>query len=436
VARPIVSTIIPTHNRCDLLAEALASVYAQEALGAAFDVEVLVVDDASTDATADVVRRWAGVRYVRLDRPAGACAARNAGLELARGQFVAFLDDDDVWLPHKLRVQVPVLEGSPDVGVVYAQNTVQGAVGAMLWPDAALAPSGHVFSWFLLDDFVTMNAVVVRRDVFQVSGYFDETVCAMGHYDMFLRAARHVAFRFMPVSVATCRISERGMWLTAIRSGAYRTALSRAVERALDTLPPESVSDAFRVRVQTSVFARVVYHEGSVRPPEEVRAYVAEMLDRWPALLLQDLARNALVLHARRVAAQGTSPDAEVAALCGVVAAAGQRMPEGRAVVRELLGWMWLAAAKEFWRRGGRYRRAGMGAAWTAWRCAPAVVGKEAVRKTAGGVWAGRASGRREAGAATTTERGVPIHPGIAIPGPWAAARQPVLGPGAPAGPE
>ena len=116
--RPLVSAIIPTHNRAHCLSRAVDSIYAQEGLGEHFDIEIIVVDDASSDSTTEVVRRYSGVRYIRQPERRGVSAALNAGLRASTGCCIVFLDDDDVWLPHKLRVQVLQLEAHIDVGVV------------------------------------------------------------------------------------------------------------------------------------------------------------------------------------------------------------------------------------------------------------------------------------------------------------------------------
>ncbi len=98
-ARPEVSVIIPTRNRAPLLARALDSVFSQEGLGEQFDLDVIVVDDGSTDSTATVVGEYAQVRGLRFSTSRGVAAARNTGIESSRGAFTCFLDDDDVWLP-------------------------------------------------------------------------------------------------------------------------------------------------------------------------------------------------------------------------------------------------------------------------------------------------------------------------------------------------
>jgi glycosyltransferase involved in cell wall biosynthesis len=127
-APPRLSVVLPTHNRSGLLRRAIASLLAQTF----DDFEILVVDDASTDATPEVVAELAGadprVRYLRLDPNVGVGAARNRGLELARGELVALQDDDDVALPERFARQVAVFDADP--ATVLVASTVAWVDGA------------------------------------------------------------------------------------------------------------------------------------------------------------------------------------------------------------------------------------------------------------------------------------------------------------------
>ena len=110
---PRVSVVIPTYNRSRALVRALESVFAQTEPV----LETIVVDDGSTDDTQAVLAGFGSrVRAIRKSN-GGAGAARNAGIEAARGEFVAFLDDDDAWLPEKNREQVRILDSRPEVGI-------------------------------------------------------------------------------------------------------------------------------------------------------------------------------------------------------------------------------------------------------------------------------------------------------------------------------
>ena len=115
---PKVSVIIPTYNRADLLPRAVKSALSQTY----DDYEILIVDDCSTDHTRETVSAWDDerVRYTRHTENRGQSGALNMGIHNASGQYIAFLDDDDEWVPTKLEKQVAVLESSdPKVGLVY-----------------------------------------------------------------------------------------------------------------------------------------------------------------------------------------------------------------------------------------------------------------------------------------------------------------------------
>jgi len=117
-SKPIVSIILPTRNRCHLIRGAVESVLNQTFS----DIEVIIVDDGSTDKTAQVVTNLNDrrIRYERLNESRGAPVARNIGISLAKGEYIAFQDSDDEWLPQKLEKQMQAFEVSkPEVGVIY-----------------------------------------------------------------------------------------------------------------------------------------------------------------------------------------------------------------------------------------------------------------------------------------------------------------------------
>src|SRR5262249_15831483 len=113
---PRVSVIIATHCRPNLLPRAIES-----ARRSGSDVEVIVVDDASTDATADICRGLSGIRYVRLDRNQRCAGARNVGIVASSSDYITFLDDDDLRLSGSLESQVDRLESAPEAGLIYGQ---------------------------------------------------------------------------------------------------------------------------------------------------------------------------------------------------------------------------------------------------------------------------------------------------------------------------
>lgn len=127
---PLVSVVIPTYQRRDLVVEAVESALAQTRGGLEVDLEVIVVDDGSTDGTAEALAaRYAGDARVRVVRKenGGTASARNAGLEAAQGAYVALLDSDDLFLPHHLESLLPPLEADPSADLSIGDAVYEGA---------------------------------------------------------------------------------------------------------------------------------------------------------------------------------------------------------------------------------------------------------------------------------------------------------------------
>jgi glycosyltransferase involved in cell wall biosynthesis len=223
---PTVSVIVPTRDRTALLAEALASIRAIE--GPDLRIEIIVGDNSPSGSAAGVAGRF-GALYVRVNE-SGASAARNAGLQTATGDFIAFLDDDDLWLPSHLRPHLRLLEEHPEYGAVIGQvvNTdMRGENRSPAWPPR-LSPSGDVRTEFFTFQ-PQLGATVARADVARAVGYFDEQLTGDQDWDWHLRlaactlvgfvAAPMVLFRQRPAGADT-----RLMWT---RMGFVTTVMLR-----------------------------------------------------------------------------------------------------------------------------------------------------------------------------------------------------------------
>lgn len=197
-AGPAVSIILPTYNRAALLPRAVTSALAQTHP----DFELIIVDDGSSDDTTAVVRTFADPRIVYLRRRhGGAAAAENAGLGIARGRFIAFLDDDDEWLPAKLAAQMTAFaEEPPETGVVYTGYwRLQGGRRSYGPSPSISRRHGDVHR-----DIVRCRTVVplvcalVRRECFAVVASFDEALPTSNDYDLWIRMSKHYRFRHLP----------------------------------------------------------------------------------------------------------------------------------------------------------------------------------------------------------------------------------------------
>ena len=187
---PLVSVIIPTHNRASLLPRAIESVLSQTRK----DWELVMVDDGSSDNTREVVRSYCEqdgrIHYLGSPR-AGVCAARNTGLARATGRFVAFLDDDDYWLPEKLEHQVEFMEQRPEIGVTYTRATVELAPGVIngsrLYPKDLINTFEDLLNW---PNGPVFSSMMIRRRCFDGAGWFDLRYAICEDFDLKLRYAQ------------------------------------------------------------------------------------------------------------------------------------------------------------------------------------------------------------------------------------------------------
>ena len=184
---PCVSIIIPTHNRSKLLRRSIQSVLAQTFQ----DFELLVVDDASSDDTASVVSGFSDprVRYIRLPENRRGAGARNVGIRQARGALLAFNDDDDVWLPHKLELQVEALQRQPaTVGVNLCGHIKLDGDGASYVGSAEDFAAGTKFSnGMTWSGVISTPAWLVRSETFARSGLFDENMKCWHDWELAMR---------------------------------------------------------------------------------------------------------------------------------------------------------------------------------------------------------------------------------------------------------
>jgi glycosyltransferase involved in cell wall biosynthesis len=191
-AEPLVSVILPTHNRAGLLGRAIRSVLGQSYR----NLELLVVDDASTDNTPDVVKSIddARLRYIRLDQNRRAAAARNIAIKAARGELLAFQDDDDEWLPQKLERQVASLMRAPaEVGLNIGGFQRVSSFGERYIGGAAEVQKLDFSQCPACVDFALISTPnwLLRKSVLERSGVFDEQLKSLDDWELAMRLLDH-----------------------------------------------------------------------------------------------------------------------------------------------------------------------------------------------------------------------------------------------------
>ena len=194
----MISVIIPAHNRAALLARALDSVFAQTLAPG----EVIVVDDGSADETPDMLARLrerAPLPLVVIRQGnRGAAAARNVGIRVARGEFLAFLDDDDQWRPDKLEKQAEAMARRPEILITHTREIWYRGGKRVNQKKKHDPPDGDIFARSLAMCVVGMSTVMARRAFFERFGGFDEGFPCCEDYELWLRAARDVPFLLVP----------------------------------------------------------------------------------------------------------------------------------------------------------------------------------------------------------------------------------------------
>jgi len=234
---PLISAVIPTYNSASFAEEAVESVLAQTWPA----VEVIVVDDGSTDDTAARLARFAErVNLVRQEHR-GPAVARNTGLRVAKGEFVAFLDADDLWMPEKLERSIAPLQADSSVGVVYTGVLMHDTESGRKYPLRQYTLNGWIAkNLFMECRGVNTSTLVVRRDAVDRVGGFDEEYFRAQDWDIMVRLAEHVKYAHVPEMLSERRLHPAS--LSVARRDLYAKynllVIRKAVARRPDLYAP------------------------------------------------------------------------------------------------------------------------------------------------------------------------------------------------------
>lgn len=211
---PLVSVVMPAYNSRAFIADSIRSVLEQD-----YDaIELIVVDDGSSDGTPEIARSFGDRVQVLEQKNAGPAAARNRGVAEARGEFIAFIDSDDIWLPQKTRLQVQYLLKHDSVGVVFGRLVrwfadADGTFPALPDPPNVVglpgiveAESGWIYPEMLLDSVIWIVSAMVRKSLWNDLGGLDEGLRIGEDYDFFIRASRRCRMDELDMLVAYYRI--------------------------------------------------------------------------------------------------------------------------------------------------------------------------------------------------------------------------------------
>jgi len=293
-----VTVVITCYNYGPFLAGCLRSVLAQTY--AAFDV--VVVDDGSTDDSAEVVSPFLAdprVRYYYQSNK-GQAAAKNVGIVMARGDVVAFLDADDVWMPDKLATQMPLFERA-EVGVVYSGIGLIDQEGQAIPFDGPTGywqyRRGRVTKWLAFDNFVPFSSSMVRRRLFDEHGRFDERLRMGIDWDLWLRLSMSTEFDFVPARLVQYR---RGHALQMSKDWDGRVAAADTIFRRFLDAHPDALTSAElrRVRLYNACSRADGYRAASLNRSTALLMRAVRMAP-WSTTPYRGLLRNARALVQR-----------------------------------------------------------------------------------------------------------------------------------------
>jgi glycosyltransferase involved in cell wall biosynthesis len=209
---PGISVIIPTYNSAHYLGEAIKSVLAQTYK----DLEIIVIDDGSTDNTKEIVKTYADRIIFLQQANSGPAKARNFGIQKSSGEFVAFLDADDVWYPEKLERQMEMFLKNPQYGLIHSDaliRTVDNSQPDRLWFDFKRRnKSGMVFSDLLAECFIILSSAIIRRQCLEETGCFDENVVPWEGYDLWLRVTYSYPIGFVNAPLFVRRLHSSNLF--------------------------------------------------------------------------------------------------------------------------------------------------------------------------------------------------------------------------------
>jgi glycosyltransferase involved in cell wall biosynthesis len=233
---PCVTVVIPTRNRASFLDTSIRSALGQTRR----DLEVIVVDDASEDHTSEVVSEFSDprLRYLRQEEPRGAPAARNVAIRSSTSEYVAFLDDDDEWMPEKLELQIELFRNGsgPETAVVYSSYQVVDRQSGRVVGRKVAEKRGDLARDLLDRNHIgATSCVVVRRSALERSGFWDERMPSFQDYDLWIRLSREWRFDFVEQDLLKYYVHADKIWtdLGALDRGIELMVQKHGESRAL-----------------------------------------------------------------------------------------------------------------------------------------------------------------------------------------------------------
>jgi glycosyltransferase involved in cell wall biosynthesis len=210
---PLVSVIIPTYNRSGTIGRAITSVLNQTYN----NFELIIIDDNSGDDTEKIVQSFDDprLRYIKHDTNRGGGAARNTGIRVAEGEYIAFQDSDDEWMPQKLSMQLPGFQGKRDNGVVFSRMMRIYEDHHTVFPSQVEYSSDEFHKAMFWINYVGTPTAVVRKELLDRIEGFDERLPRLQDWDLFIRLSAITSFHFVPEPLVKVYIQDNSLTTNA-----------------------------------------------------------------------------------------------------------------------------------------------------------------------------------------------------------------------------
>ncbi|MCL1463494.1 glycosyltransferase [Argonema galeatum] len=249
---PLISIIIPLYNSEKTILETLKSVFQQTFS----DFEIIAVNDGSKDSTLDILATIKDPRLKVFSYPnTGISPSRNRGISHAEGEFIAFLDHDDLWTPDKLELQLKALQENPDAAIAYSWVDLIDESSQFIRPHTRYSVSGDTLPKLLLDNIIhTASNPLIRKSALMEVGGFDESVFGPEDWDLFLRLATRYHFVAVPRTQVLFRMTATSASTNIARQ---ETQILKVIERAFSQAP-ESLQH-LRKRTITKIYMYLTF---------------------------------------------------------------------------------------------------------------------------------------------------------------------------------
>lgn len=237
--QPLISVIIPAYNAEKTIKRTIESVLNQTFS----DFEIIIVNDGSQDSTVEIASSFSDSRIKVFSYPnAGAAVGRNRGFSHAVGEFIAFLDADDLWTSDKLEAQLKALQNNSKAGVAYSWADIIDECDRFICLGSHITANGNVYAQLLLVCFVVSGSnPLIRRQAFVDVGGFDESLPASQDYDLYLRLAARYDYVAVPSPQVLYRLSTTGMSTNIRRQEETSLLVRKQAFKVSPTVIPKSL---------------------------------------------------------------------------------------------------------------------------------------------------------------------------------------------------